>query len=147
MGQKVQGFSFSSTTRDAPELATLQGLVVASSGAGQAPKFTALQQQALTLQSLLLQRSKPEPEKLRSLLRCSSKRASSGAGDPPELVALQQQASSGASGACYVPATSKLRQLPELAAFQQHASSGAPEAPKLRACWLNSRLRSSELAA
>jgi len=34
-----------------------------------------LQQQAFTLWSLLLQRSKPELEKLRSLLRCSSKQA------------------------------------------------------------------------
>ncbi len=32
MGQKVQGSSFSSTARDAPELAALQGLVAASSG-------------------------------------------------------------------------------------------------------------------
>jgi len=61
MGQKVQGSSFSSTARDAPELVALQGLVAASSGAGQAPEFAMLQQQ----------------------------QASSGAGDPLELVALQ----------------------------------------------------------
>jgi hypothetical protein len=75
MGQKVQGSSFSSTARDVPELAALQGLVAASSGAGQASEFTVLQQQALPLRSLLLQRNKPEPEKLRSLLRCNSKQA------------------------------------------------------------------------
>jgi len=122
MGQKVQGSSFSSTARDALELAALQGLVAASSGAGQAPEFAVLQQQALTLRSLLLQRNKPEPEKLRSLLRCSNKQASSRAGDPLELVAFQQQASSGASGACCVPATSKLwcHRLLLLLLFLQH---------------------------
>jgi hypothetical protein len=106
MGQKVQGFSFSSIARDTPELAALQGLVAASSGAGQAPEFVVLQQQALTLRSLLLQRSKLEPEKLRSLLRCNSKQA-------PELTALQQQASKlwnrRSSGACCVATASKLR--------------------------------------
>jgi hypothetical protein len=140
IGQKVQGSSFSSTARDVPELAALQGLVAASSGARQASEFAALHQQALTLRSLLLQRSKPEPEKLRSLLRCSSKQAS-------ELAALQQQASKLRSrrsfGACCVATTSKLRSLlrcsnkqasfgardpPELAAFQQQASSGASRA-------------------
>jgi len=85
MGQKVQGSSFSSIARDASELVVLQGLVAASSGAGQAPKFVVLQHQALTLRSLLLQRSKPELEKLRSLLRCSSKQVL-------ELAMLQQQA-------------------------------------------------------
>ncbi len=168
MGQKVQGSSFSSTPRDAPELAALQGLVTASSKAGQAPEFVVLQQQALTLQSLLLQRSKPEPEKLRSLLRCSSKQAL-------ELAALQQQASKlrsrRSSGAYYVPTASKLRsfrsllrssskqapelpelsgarqapELSELAAFQQQASSGAS-----RALWSSASsgaLWGSELAA
>jgi len=168
MGQKVQGSSFSSTARDALELAALQSLVAASTGAGQAPEFDVLQQQALTLRSLLLQRSKPEPEKLRSLLRCSSKQA-------PELVALQQQAS---SGACCVATASKLRSL--LRCNSKQASSGAycvavasklrsfwsllrsgnkqaPElalqrklrsSPKLGACWPSSRLRRSpELGA
>jgi hypothetical protein len=131
MGQKVQGSSFSSITTDAPELAALQGLVAASSGAGQAPEFAVLQQQALTLWSLLLQRKKPEPEKLRSLLRCSSKQA-------PELAAMQQQASKlwsrRSSGACCVATASKLWSLlrcsskqanseeaPELATLQQQA--------------------------
>jgi len=127
MGQKVQGSSFSSTARDTPELPALQGLVAASSGAGQAPEFTVLQQQALTLWSLLLQRSKPEPEKLRSLLRCSSKQASSGAGDPPELVALQQQASSGLSE----EAPEKLRSL--LRCSSKQASSRAGDPPELAA--------------
>ncbi len=132
MGQKVQGSSFSSTARDAPKLATLQGLVVASSGAGQAPEFAVLQQQALTLRSLLLQRSKPEPEKLWSLLRCSSKQAL-------ELAALQQQASKlrsrRSSGACCVATASKLR---------SRRSSGAccvATASKLRS--FRSLLRSS----
>jgi hypothetical protein len=80
---EVQGSSFSSIARDAPELAPLQGLVAASFGAGQAPEFAVLQQQALTLRSLLLQRSKPKPEKLRSLLCCNNKQA-------PKLAALQQ---------------------------------------------------------
>jgi len=51
MGQKVQGSSFSSTARDAPELAALQGLVAASSGvccvaaaSFHAPELAALQQ-------------------------------------------------------------------------------------------------------
>jgi len=135
MGQKVQGSSFSSTARDAPELAALQGLVATSSRAGQVPEFAVLQQQALTLRSLLLQRSKPEPEKLQSLLRYNSKQASSEAGDPPELCCVAAtsklrsfrslRSSSEASGACCVPATSKLPELPELAAFQQQASSGS----------------------
>jgi hypothetical protein len=52
MGQKVQGSSFSSTARDAPELAALQGLIAASSGvccvavaSSHAPELAALQQQ------------------------------------------------------------------------------------------------------
>ncbi len=51
MGQKVQGSSFSSIARDAPELAALQGLVAASSGvccvaaaSSHAPELVALQQ-------------------------------------------------------------------------------------------------------
>jgi hypothetical protein len=89
MGQKVQGSSFSSTARDAPELAALQGLVAASSGvccvaaaSSHTPELAALQQQA-------------SRNKLRS--------------QAPELaaiVALQQsnatQASEPGSGACYV---------------------------------------------
>ena len=70
MGQKVQGSSFSSTTRDAPELAALRGLVATSSGvccvtvaSSHASELAALQQQALERESLLLQRSN-----LRSLL-------------------------------------------------------------------------------
>jgi len=71
MGQKVQGSSFSSTARDAPELATLQGLVAASFGvccvaaaSSHAPELAALQQQA--------SRSKQASfgARLRSLLRC-----------------------------------------------------------------------------
>jgi hypothetical protein len=52
MGQKVHGSFFSSTARDAPELAALQGLVAASSGvccvavaSSHAPELAALQQQ------------------------------------------------------------------------------------------------------
>jgi len=55
MGQKVQGSSFSSTARDAPELAALQGLVAASSGvccvaaaSSHAPELAALQQASKT---------------------------------------------------------------------------------------------------
>jgi len=135
MGQKVQGSSFSSTARDAPELATLQGLVAASSEAGQALEFAVLQQQALTLRSLLLQRSKPEPEKLRNLLRCSSKQA-------PELAALQQQASKlrsllrcsskqASSGAGDPPEPEILRSL--LRCSSKQASSGAGNPPELAA--------------
>jgi len=83
-----------------------------------------LQQQALTLRSLLLQRSKPKPEKLRSLLRCNSKQApepeilrsllrcnNKQAPELPELVAFQQQASSGASVATQAPELSGVRSL------------------------------------
>jgi hypothetical protein len=71
--------------------------VAASSRAGQAPEFAALQQQALTLWSLLLQHNKLScfgacyvaASKLRNLLRCSSKLSRSGAEQAPELGALQ----------------------------------------------------------
>jgi len=145
MGQKVQGSSFSSTTRDVPELTTLQGLVAVSSGARQAPEFAVLQQQALTLQSLLLQRSKPEPEKLRSLLRCSNKQV-------PELATLQQQASKlrsrRSSGVCCVATASKLRSM--LHCSSKQASSRAccvAVASKLRLQSFRSLLRSSSKQA
>jgi hypothetical protein len=136
MGQKVQGSSFSSTTRDVPELAALQGLVVASSGVGQAPEFAVLQQQVLTLRSLLLQRSKLEPEKLRSLLRCSNKQAP----EPEFLRSLLRCSSKQALelpelGACWP--SSRLRSS-ELAV----ASSGP-----IRSSASSGALRGSELAA
>jgi len=77
---------------------------------------------------LLVQRSKPEPEKLRSLLRCNNKQA-------PELAALQQQASKlqsrRSSGACCVATASKLRSL--LRCSNKQASSGAGDPPELAA--------------
>jgi len=125
MGQKVQGSSFSSTARDAPKLAALQGLVAASSGAGQAPEFVVLQQQALTLQSLLHCSSKqaPEPEILRSLLLCNSKQA-------PELLKKLWRSSE----ACCVVAARKLAPEPEiLRSLLCCSSKQAPEAPELAA--------------
>jgi hypothetical protein len=96
------------------------------------------------LQSLLLQRSKPEPEKLRSLLRCSSKQAS-------ELAALQQQASKLRSwrsfGACCVATTSKLRSLLRCSSKQAPELSGARSLlAEQQAPELSGALRSSELA-
>jgi len=109
-----------------------------------APELAIVTQQALTLRSLLLQRSKlsrsgakklrsllrfskqaPEPDKLRSLLRCSSKRSRSGgyccnaaSFHALELVALQQ-ASSG--GCCYNATSFGAGQAPEFVALQQQA--------------------------
>ncbi len=74
--------------------------VVASSRAGQAPKFAALQQQALTLWSLLLQRSK-----LSCFGAC--------------CVAASKLRSRTSSGICCVAATSS--HAPELAATMQQA--------------------------
>jgi hypothetical protein len=69
MGQKVQGSSFSSAARDAPELTVLQGLVVA--------KKRATKQRAAKLRSRSkATRNKVTQRKLRSLA--------------PELAALQQ---------------------------------------------------------
>jgi hypothetical protein len=115
MGQKVQGSSFSSTARDAPELAALQGLVAASSRAGQAPEFAVLQQQALTLRSFLLQCSKLWSFRS-SGARIARSSELSGARQAPEL----QQA----------PELSRARQAPELQ--QAPELSGARQAPKLQ---------------
>jgi hypothetical protein len=86
MGQKVQGSSFSTTARDVPELAALQGLVAASSGvccvaaaSSHTPELVALQQQvgrskqaSLAPELAALQESNASSEAwLRSLLRCS----------------------------------------------------------------------------
>jgi len=106
MGQKVQGSSsFFSIARDTSELAALQqqaltlwSLLLQCSRlrSRKAPKLAALQQassgagQALTLWSLLryskqapevaaITQQAPEPDKLRSLLRCNSKLSRSGA--------------------------------------------------------------------
>jgi hypothetical protein len=140
MGQKVQGSSsFSSTARDAPELAALQqqaltlwsqkapklaALQQASSRARQAPELATATQQALMLQSLLLQRNKlsrSKAEKLQSLLRCSKQ-----APEPNKLRSLLRCSSKlrsrTSSGVCCVAAASSgAEQAPEFAALQQQA--------------------------
>jgi hypothetical protein len=112
MGQKVQGSSFSSTARDAPELAALQGLVAASSGvccviaaSSHAPKLAALQQQASSgaccnccvaakqcaaKQRAAKQRAAKLQAWLRSLLRCSKGTRRKLQSLAPKLAALQQ---------------------------------------------------------
>jgi len=55
MGQKVQGSSFSSAVRDAPELAALQGLVVAK-------QRVAKQRSKLRSRSKATRSKAPEPK-------------------------------------------------------------------------------------
>jgi len=157
MGQKVQGFSFSSTAKDAPELATLQGLVATSSrvccvaaasshtlelaavtqqaGAREASELATLQQQASFGACCVATASKQasEPEILQSLLRCNSKQA-------PELLKNLQRS----SGACCVAAARKLAPEPKiLRSLLRSNNKQAPELPELGACWPSSRLRRS----
>ncbi len=90
--------------------------IAASSRAGQAPEFAALQQQA------------PEPDKLRSLLRCSNKLSRSGAcccnaasSHALELGALQQAS----SGAWCVAGFSCSKQAPKPRSFGEASEVGA----------------------
>ncbi len=131
-------------SQKAPKLAALQQ---ASSGAEQAPEFAAATQQALTLWSrkapkLTALQQAPEPDKLRSLLRCNNKLSRSRAcccnaasSHALELVALQQAS----SGVCCV-ATASSHAL-ELGALQ-----GLVVASKLRSRKAPEKLRSLELA-
>ncbi len=100
MGQKVQGSSFSSVARDAPELAALQGLGFSCS---KATRSKAPEPQQSNAQQSSRAAAKQRAVKLRSLA--------------PELAALPQsnaqQAPEPGSGACCV------------AAKQRAASSGA----------------------
>jgi len=155
MGQKVQGSSFSSTARDAPELAALQGLVATSSGvccvataSSHAPELAALQQQASKLRS-----QQATQCKLRSLLRCKKATQCSGAWLPSLLrYKKATQAPEPGSRACCVAASKQARLLTFSCARGSRSNSSnsapAPAAPAPQPQLqlpLHSRPRSLEL--
>ncbi len=88
MGQKVQGSSFSSTAKDAPEPDKLRSLLC-SAASSHAPEFPAATQQARAREAPELATLQQQASSGACCVAAASKQASFGAGDPPELVALQ----------------------------------------------------------